>query len=76
MSHHTDPDALLDELDPDALQARLDDLHRQLDALHILLRAARVRRRKRGKPAAHTTPPKTSVVNAHLVGRPQEGGGR
>jgi hypothetical protein len=75
MIENTDPADLLDELDPEAIQARLDDLHRQLGALRILLRAARACRRNRGKRKAPATPPACEVTPAD-VGRAREGGGR
>lgn len=75
MINSTDPAALLDELDPEALQARLDDLIRQQGALRILLRVARARRRNHGKAEPSATPP-GSEVTAPTVGRAPEGGGR
>jgi hypothetical protein len=41
----TDPIAFVDELDPDVIRERLDDLDRQSRALRVLLRAALARRR-------------------------------
>ena len=60
MRNHTDPNALLDDLDPESLQARLDDLRRQLNALRILLRAARARRKLRGIQEVNKTSPTIS----------------
>ena len=53
MSDKPNPIAILDELDPEAIQARIDDLDRQQAALRILLRAARARRKNQAKQKAH-----------------------
>jgi hypothetical protein len=44
----TDPTALVESLDAEAIRARLADLDRQARALRVLLRAARARQRDRG----------------------------
>ena len=43
----TDPAAIVDALDPEAIRAQLADLDRRADALRVLLRAALARRRPR-----------------------------
>jgi hypothetical protein len=51
MSTTTDPVELLRSLDADALQARLERLQAEADALRVLLRSARARERGRqGRP--------------------------
>jgi hypothetical protein len=44
----TDPAKLLDNLDANAIQKRLDDMEREERALRVLLRSARARQRKGG----------------------------
>jgi len=46
MNHDTDPIAILEQLDPEDLRTRLDQLDRQRSAILVLLRAARARQRK------------------------------
>ncbi len=43
---NTDPIALVDQLDPEAIEAKLAELARQRDALRVLLKAARARDRR------------------------------
>ena len=57
-----DPVSLIDTLDPDAIAARLEELVREQDALRVLLRAARARRR--GQQAR---PPSEKAEVAHAV---------
>jgi len=49
---HADPISIVDDLNVDAIRARLSDLDDQAAALRVLLRAAmaRDRRRKREQP--------------------------
>jgi hypothetical protein len=49
---------LVDDLDPDAIQAKLEDLGRQAKALRVLLRAARARSRARDRKARPPSPMK------------------
>jgi hypothetical protein len=44
--HPAEPVALLRSLDPERIQARLDDLDRETRALRVLLRSARARQRR------------------------------
>jgi hypothetical protein len=51
-----DPVVVLDDLDPDAIRAELEELDRRADALRVLLRAHRFHqtaRRRRGEEAGH-----------------------
>jgi hypothetical protein len=50
--------AIVNTLDPDAIQDRLDDLDRQSKALRVLLRAARARERVRRHKAGTLAPAK------------------
>jgi hypothetical protein len=52
----TDPAQLLDTLDADAIQERLDEIARESRALRVLLRSARARQRpasRQRQEAAH-----------------------
>jgi hypothetical protein len=51
------PGAVVEDLDPDVLVLRIDELERQQDALRVLFRAARARQRSRpnATPAASST---------------------
>jgi hypothetical protein len=53
----TDPTVLVNNLDADAIEARLEELEAQAKALRVLLRSARARdaarRRAKGKGAGH-----------------------
>jgi hypothetical protein len=69
----TNPIAILNELDPEAIQARIDDLGRQQDALRILLRAARARRKTLGK---QTTSDESVGAAKHAVSHEPKGGGQ
>jgi hypothetical protein len=76
MTDHATLFALLDDLEPETIQACLDDLDRQQRALRILLRATRARRRSPGKQKPHTLPTTTSALNARVDDRLKEGGGQ
>jgi hypothetical protein len=52
MDATTSPIELIDQLDPDAIQARLAELRNQANALRVLLRAA-LRRRPRTQEVGH-----------------------
>jgi hypothetical protein len=61
MDTATNPNDLIEQLDPDQLATRLRDLDRDRRALLILLRAARARQRDRS--AAPTTPQPSREVS-------------
>jgi hypothetical protein len=46
-----DPVAIVRQLDPDDIEQRLDEMEREREALIVLLRAARARRRRERKVA-------------------------
>jgi hypothetical protein len=46
-----DPVTLVDQLDPEVIEAQLVELARQRDALRVLLRAARARDKRRAPEA-------------------------
>lgn len=52
----TDPIALLERLDPDAIAARLEEIEREGKALRVLLRSARARQNSAGRRKAVATP--------------------
>jgi hypothetical protein len=56
-AHLADPAALVDALDPDAIQEALADLGRRASALRVLLRSARARQRSRRPAAPAPAPP-------------------
>jgi hypothetical protein len=49
----TNPVALLESLDADAIAARLDELEREAQALRVLLRSARARQGAKKRAEAH-----------------------
>jgi hypothetical protein len=57
---HADPLTLIDQLDPEVIEAQLAELGRQRDALRVLLKAARAR----DKRPAPEVPPAPEVANA------------
>jgi hypothetical protein len=61
-----DPDALIDQLDPDAIRGRLAEMERKRSAWLVLLRAALARRRgERQLPAAVKAAPEPTTDRAH-----------
>jgi hypothetical protein len=59
---NADPVQLVDQLDPEQIAARIEELDRQCEALRVLLRAARARRWRR--PSASERKPEQEVQHA------------